>query len=125
RPSGAPEDALRVARDHELLVGRNHPGTHMAVRRADPGATGNISLSVQRDPKPSRVVADTLANRRRILTDASCKHERVEPAERSGKGPQLTPDAIHVDVDRQTCARFVTLQECPHVARYPRNAEES
>lgn len=83
-PSLRLEQAPRVARDHELFVGRDRPGAHPAARRADSGPAPFIGRRVEREPEPPRITADALADRRRVLTDPGRKHDGVEPAQGAG-----------------------------------------
>ena len=65
------EQLARVARDHQLLVGRDHPrgGTRLlaVLMRGPPGAR---SPRVELDAEPRGVAADALAHRRGVLADA-------------------------------------------------------
>ena len=63
RCSSAADQPLRVARDHQLLVGRDHPRRHPARRRADARAAVGVGRGVELDAEPGRVAADALADR--------------------------------------------------------------
>src|SRR6266545_6819472 len=115
-PSPACQHALRVSRDHELLVGRHHPRAHAAPPHADPWPSPRIGRRVQLDREPCCVPADSFADRHRVLADSAGEHDRVEPAERGRERAELPPDAVHVEVDGKLRGRRVGRQQSPHVA---------
>ena len=59
------EQLARVARDHQLLVGRDHPGGGPALRRADARAARGVGLGVERDAEPGRAAGRRARGRRR------------------------------------------------------------
>src|SRR5579872_4966732 len=54
----APEQAPGVPRDHQLLVGGDHPGGHAAARGADARAPGVVGRPVQLQAEPGGAAAD-------------------------------------------------------------------
>ena len=113
----ARDQAPGVSPDHQLLVGRNHPGAHTAARRTDARAARRVGSRVEVDAEPRAVAAHALADRRGVLADSCCEDQSVEPAERAGERAQLAPDAVDEHVDRQRRARIRAREQGPHVAR--------
>src|SRR4030095_12843290 len=74
--SSRAKHALRMLRDHQFLVGRNHPRRDTAARSADARAVAAVGMRVQRDAKPSRVSADALAQPGAVLAHAGRGHPR-------------------------------------------------
>ena len=99
--------ALRVPRDHQLLVGGNDPCRDAELAaRADARSVARVGVGVELDAEPGRVAADALAQRRAVLADAGGEHDRVEAAERGGKRAQLAADAIGEEIDGRLGARL-------------------
>src|SRR5262249_29987148 len=119
------DEALRVMRDHQLLVRRNYPGRDTTVLRADASPAVAIGVRVEVHSDPRGVATDALADRGTVLSDAGGEHERVQPAERGRERAQLAPDAMHVDVDRELRSRIARLQQLAHVARDPGDSEQA
>ena len=70
-------------------------------------------------------MADSLANRYRVLADAAGKDQRIQPAKGGGERTQLAPNAIAEKIDRELCARLIACQQCAHVARHARHAQQA
>ena len=87
----APEHAPRVARDHELFVGRNHPRAGRARRLCDARTAACVRVVVDLDAEPARVPADRGPHARRVLADASGENDRIEAGKRRGERPSSRP----------------------------------
>src|SRR5438128_10848798 len=79
------QNVSRVPRDHELLVGRDHPGRYTARRRAEPRPVGLVGESIQVEAEPRGVAADTFAQTHAVLADAAREDDGVEAAQRCGE----------------------------------------
>src|SRR5262249_35047263 len=59
-PSARRQNAACVPRNHELLVGRDHPGGHTARRGADSRPVGFVGALIEFDAEPGGVPTHTL-----------------------------------------------------------------
>src|SRR5262249_12787861 len=116
---------LRLPRDHQLLVRRNHPRRHPAARSADARPAFLVCRAVELHPQPCGIAADPFTNGRAVLSDTGCEHQGVQAAERRRKRAHLAPDAIHVEVDGELRPGIVGGEELPHVAGDPGDAEQA
>src|SRR4051812_10784362 len=66
--------------DHQFLVGRDHPRRHFALRSGDARTLAGVRLRIQHEAQPGRSLADSLADLRRVLTDAGGEDDRVHAA---------------------------------------------
>jgi hypothetical protein len=78
-----------MARDHQLFVGRNHPGRHAACRAADARRIASVRARVEFDAQPGRIATDPFAERSAVLPDPGREDDRVESAKRRGEGAKL------------------------------------
>src|SRR5213592_3634950 len=93
------EQLARVARDHQLFVGRNDPRGNTARVGADPYCVTGVRVGIELNAEPRRVAAYTFANRPAVLADPRGEDNGVQTAERSGQRAQLTRDSIDVQID--------------------------
>ena len=70
-----------MARDHQVLVGRNDPDRTRAAVDADDRVMVRVPLGIDADAEMREPVAHVPAHRRGVLADAAREDERVEPAQ--------------------------------------------
>ena len=78
--SASPSSARGVPRDHQFLVGRDHPGRHAAAGAEMRGPLARVGVAIELDAEPRRGLADPLADLRRVLADAGGEHQPVDAA---------------------------------------------
>ena len=127
RPRAGIDRRSRMARDHKLLVRRQHPDGNATCRRADPRcvAGGGVGLRVEIDAEPCCVATNLFAQRSAVLADTCREHDRIHAAERRRQRAQLAPDPVDVERDRGLRSRLVTRFERSHVARDAGHAEQA
>ena len=113
-----------VARDHQLLVGVDHPRRDPAPRGADARAARGVGRRVELHAEPAGIAADALADLGRVLADAGGEDDGVEPPERRRQRPQLAADPVDEEVHREPRAGLGRGEQRAHVARDPRDAEQ-
>src|SRR5688500_17001572 len=123
--SFACDQALRMLRDHQLLVGRDDPRAHWAAARADAWTALLVGRAVELHPQPGRVAANALPQDRAVLPDAGREHERIESAERGRERTQLAPDPVDVEVHGEFRPGIVRAEQLAHVARDAGDAEQA
>jgi hypothetical protein len=69
-----------MTRDHQILIGWDHPGADAARRASDAWAARHIRPGVKLDTEPRRPLADPAPDLDRMLADAGREDERVEAA---------------------------------------------
>src|SRR5215475_9666142 len=74
-----------VACDHQVLVGRDHPGGGRGVRDRKARTAFGIRLFVENDAEPTRVATDAGADLGGMLADPGSENERIDTAERCGE----------------------------------------
>jgi hypothetical protein len=97
---------------------------HAACLRTDPRSSGVIGMLVKGDAKPGTACADARAYFRRMLADASRKHETIETSERSCQRANLACGPEYEQVNGFVCTRIAAGQQCTHIARNPGYAHE-
>jgi hypothetical protein len=75
--SGRANEAQRMARDHQIFIGRDHPRGRSATGLGQAWAAGLVRALVDVQAKPCRLSADPAANLRRVFADAGGKHQRM------------------------------------------------
>ncbi len=111
RSNVSADQAPGVARDHQLLVGRNHPYWNAAACRADARPGGLIGGRIELDPEPGGIAANALADRCCVFADAAGEHQRIEAAERRCERTKFASYAIYEEVDGLPGARIRTFQQ--------------
>src|SRR5207237_4112808 len=117
------EQLARVARDHQLFVGRNDPRRNAARVGADPYCITRVRVTVQLDADPRCVAADTFAKRVAVLSDSRGEDDGVQTAERGGERPELAAYSVDIKVDRRLGVRVVAFLKRSHIARNARYAK--
>jgi hypothetical protein len=70
--------------DHDLLIGRDHPGANAAPQPANASAAGAVRLIGQLQFEPGRIATDASTDRDGVFADTACELERVQ----SGRKPE-------------------------------------
>src|SRR5688572_1143085 len=122
---GLSQDRARMARDHELLIGWDHPGRDAARFGGDAWPVRCVRFRVELDAEPSCLAAHALADCDGALANAGGEDDRVQAAERRGEGAKLAPDAVNKEIHRQLGARLRGFEQNAHVARDARYAEQA
>src|SRR4029453_5559332 len=99
--SGDSQQLAGMARDHQLFVGRDHPGGHGAPRVGNARPPGGVPPRVDLDAEPGGGRADARADLRGVLADAGGEDQRVDAAEHSGQRPDLLGRAVDEVVQRE------------------------
>ena len=84
--SGWVQQCPDMARDHQILVGRDHPGRNPAIGLCDARTAGRIGVVVERDAEPGGVPADPATDLGSVFADARGEDQRVKAAERGSQG---------------------------------------
>src|SRR5262245_7108214 len=120
-----PEHGCGVPRDHELLVGRDHPRRHAAARRADSRAALRVRAAVELHAEPRGRGAAPLADLGRALADAGREHECVDAAEHGRERADLFRRFVHEVVDREARGRLLACLKLAHVVAHAGDAEQA
>src|SRR6185369_229563 len=100
--------AHRVARDEQLLVGGNHPHTHLAARPGDvafrPVHRASVLLGIERDAEEDQIGADALADRGRVLADAAGEDDGFGAVQTRQVGADVLAHAQAEEIDGQARA---------------------
>ena len=111
----AADDGERVAGDHQLLVGRDHPRRRGAAPGADAGPAPLVGDFIEAEPEPRRIPAHTRTDRRGVLADPAGEHEGVEAAESGGERAELAADSIDEHGERPGRAGRVAREKVTDV----------
>src|SRR5262249_40073295 len=117
----------RLASDHQLLVGRDHP--YLDRARADEAfaAAGlGVQLGVERETAPAHALADLRAHVGRVLADAAGEAHGAGATERGQVRAEILLRAIAEHLDGQPRARVAraSLDQVAHVTRPSGDAGE-
>ncbi len=114
-----------VPRDHQLLVGRDHPGLDLGAGAADHRPARGVGLGVEVEAEPGEIATDPFTDDRRMLADAGGEDDAVDAAHGSGQRPGLAGDAIDEIVDGQCRRGCLAGQQVAHVVADARQALEA
>src|SRR5262245_23333169 len=115
RPSAdQPQQQPGVARDHQFLVGPDHPPRDPAAAGRDPRGVPAVGLAIELDAEPRACLADPLANLRGVLADPGGEHQRVDAAHHRGERADLLGRLVDEILDRQPRPRLVAAEQDPH-----------
>src|SRR6185437_11673149 len=91
------------------------------------GRAGLVPLRIELYAQRLEPLTDSFAHRRRVLSNATGKHERIEPPERRRIRAKEPAYAIteHIHGVRRTRIGGLLVEQLPHVARALRYAEQT
>jgi hypothetical protein len=121
----AAESTARVARDHQVLVGRHD--LHGARAVADDRVVACVPVGTIRIPEVLEPATHLGAHLVTMLADSAREDEGVEPAEHGGERSDVFPHLVAEELDRlrRGGVRRTLIDERLHVGRRPGDAEET
>ena len=93
--------------DHALLIGWNHPNGAGTGGRTDPLLAACIRRGVDLDTEPSRLAADSFANRARIFTYAGGEDQDIETPGSGGERAEFTAYSVNEKINRLPRVRII------------------
>src|SRR5207253_4869535 len=105
-----PEYRARVARNHQVLVGRDHSDRAGAFVGTDDRVVARVPLGIEADAEMLEAGTRFPAHRRGMLADPAREHERVDPAQNRSERADVLAELMAEELDRLggrrlTCAR--------------------
>src|SRR6516225_4099518 len=104
-----------MARDHELLVGRNDVETDATIARGDRRGGCRIGLRIEFASEPGELLHDACTEGRRVLANSRREHEGVEPPKGGSQQACMESDPLHQVVEREPGLRVGTRLQFAHV----------
>src|SRR5437867_13115133 len=94
-----PEHRARVARDHQVLVGRDHADRARTSVGTDDGVVSRVPLRIDVDPEVLEPGTRFPAHRRGVLADPAREDERVDPAQDRGERADVLAELVAEELD--------------------------
>src|SRR5713101_4442557 len=105
----AKDHAAGVARNHQILIRRNHSHHTSAVRRADHVGMLRVPLAIQRDTHVFETATDLPAHRRRPFSYTRGEYQQVKTAQSGGERADGFAHLVAEHLDRLLRVRLGLL----------------
>src|SRR5213080_2511095 len=122
-----PENRAGVARDHQVLVGRDHPDRAGAFIGTDDRVMAGVPLGIEADAEMLESGAHFPAHWRGVLADPAREDEGVDPAQDRGERADVLAELMAEELDRLGGRRLTLAdgQKRLHVRADSGHAEEA
>src|SRR3954447_1477002 len=111
-----------MPRDHQFLVGRNHPYRYTACICRDSGSVARIRCGVELDTKPPGCLADFPPDFSGGLSDTRGKYESIDAPQHRSQCAYFLCSLVDEVVYRQPCLRLAAAKKIAHVVADSRDA---